>query len=97
MITLHVNGNNHQVEAERNELLVWVLREKLGLTDTKFGCGIERCGACTVLMDDRPRRSCIISVAEAIGKKIVTREGLAGDNAPREKLPLQGDSKTEDR
>jgi isoquinoline 1-oxidoreductase alpha subunit len=66
----------------------------LGLTETRFGCGIERCGACTVLMDGRPRRSCIISVAEAIGKKIVTREGLADDNALSEKL--QGDGKTGD-
>ncbi len=92
MMTLHVNGNNHQVEAEQHELLVWVLREKLGLTETKFGCGIERCGACTVLMNGRPRRSCMIYVAEAIGKKIVTREGLVDDNAISDRM--KGDGKT---
>jgi isoquinoline 1-oxidoreductase alpha subunit len=84
MITLHINGNNHQVEADQDELLVWVLHEKLGLTKTRFGCGIEMCGACTVLVDGRPRRSCIIPVAEVIGRKIITREGLTEEISLRE-------------
>lgn len=79
MITLHVNGTSHQVEATQDELLVWVLRDKLGFTKTRFGCGIEMCGACTVLVDGRPRRSCVIPVAEVIGRDIITREGLIGD------------------
>lgn len=81
MITLNINGKNVQVAAEPDELLVWVIREKVGLTKTKFGCGIEMCGACRVLVDGEVRRSCIIDVAEVVGKKIVTLEGLP-DNHP---------------
>ncbi len=77
MITLDVNGRQHHVEAEPKELLVWVLREKLGLTETRFGCGTEMCGACTVLVDDHPTHACTTLVASVIGKKIVTREEIA--------------------
>ncbi len=74
-IILNINGYNYQVEAEPKELLVWVLREKLKMTETRFGCGVEMCGACTVLVDNKLTRSCITSVSEVIGRKIVTREG----------------------
>ncbi|MBT8332885.1 MAG: 2Fe-2S iron-sulfur cluster binding domain-containing protein [Desulfobacterales bacterium] len=80
MITLNINGENHQVAAEPGELLVWVIREKVGLTGTKFGCGIEMCGACRLLIDGEVKRSCMIDVAEVMGKKIVTLEGLPEDH-----------------
>ncbi len=76
MIDLHINGKKHQVEAEPNELLVWVIREKIGLTATKFGCGIEMCGACKVLIDGEITRSCVTNLSEVAGKKIFTKEGL---------------------
>ncbi|MGB3223009.1 MAG: 2Fe-2S iron-sulfur cluster-binding protein [Desulforhopalus sp.] len=79
MITLNVNGSDCQVEAEQTDLLVWVLREKLGLTATKFGCGIEMCGACTVFIDNLPAHSCSTKVADIIGRKIVTKEGISDD------------------
>ena len=80
MITLNINGKNHQVAAEPGELLVWVIREKVGLTGTKFGCGTEMCGACRVVVDGEVTLSCITDVAEVIGKKIVTLEGLPEDH-----------------
>ena len=79
MLTLNINGDDYQVRADPNELLVWVINEKIGLTCTKFGCGIEMCGACTVLIDGEATRSCITDVSEFIGKKIITREGLPED------------------
>ncbi len=80
MLTLNVNGDDYQVRADPDELLVWVINEKIGLTSTKFGCGIEMCGACTVLIDGESTRSCITNVSEVIGKTIVTREGLPEDH-----------------
>jgi len=80
MLTLNINGDDYQVRADPNELLVWVINEKIGLTCTKFGCGIEMCGACTVLIDGESTRSCITNVSEVIGKTIVTREGLPEDH-----------------
>lgn len=80
MLTLNINGDDYQVRADPNELLVWVINEKIGLTCTKFGCGIEVCGACTVLIDGEATRSCITDVSEVIGKKIITREGLPEDH-----------------
>ncbi len=80
MITLDVNGKSFQVEASPDEPLLWVIREKLGLTGTKFGCGEALCGACTVLVDGEATRSCVTSVSEVVGKKIVTVDGLAKDH-----------------
>ena len=78
--TLNVNGKNYAVTASSPEMpLLWVLRDKIGLTGTKYGCGIEVCGACTVLVDGQPEKSCDMSVQEAVGRKIVTVEGLATD------------------
>lgn len=81
MITLNVNGNDVEVDAKPDELLVWVINEKVGLTSTKFGCGIETCGACKVLVDGETTRSCVVDVGEVIGKKITTKEGVP-DNHP---------------
>ena len=77
MAILSVNGKSFDVEAEADTPLLWVLRENLGLTGTKYGCGIAQCGACTVHIDGAPVRSCSVQLGDAIGKKITTIEGLA--------------------
>lgn len=75
-IELHVNGIRHRVKVDLERTLLSVLREELGLTGTKYGCGEAKCGACTVLMDSKAVRSCITPVSRAEGKKILTIEGL---------------------
>jgi len=77
MAILSVNGKSFDVEAEADTPLLWILRENLGLTGTKYGCGIAQCGACTVHIDGAPVRSCSVQLGDAIGKKITTIEGLA--------------------
>ena len=81
MAALNVNGTTHQVDVDPNTPLLWVLRETIGLTGTKYGCGIAQCGACTVHIDGVAMRSCGISVSEAAGKQITTIEGLATNGA----------------
>ena len=76
MITLLVNGVRHQVDAEPDTPLLWVLRDALGLTGTKYGCGVAACGACTVHINGAPARACMTPVAAAVGQKITTIEGL---------------------
>jgi aerobic-type carbon monoxide dehydrogenase small subunit (CoxS/CutS family) len=76
MPTLDVNGTPHDVDVDDATPLLWVLRDALGLTGTKFGCGIAQCGACTVHVDGEPRRSCVTPISELAGKKVVTIEGL---------------------
>ena len=79
-LTLNVNGVNHTVTVSDSSMpLLWVLRDLIGLTGTKYGCGIEGCGACTVLIDDQREHSCVFDVSSAVGKKIVTIEGLSAD------------------
>ena len=82
MANLTINGKTINVDAEADTPLLWAIRENVGLTGTKYGCGIALCGACTVHVDGVAMRSCGISVGEAAGKQIITIEGLAGDNAP---------------
>jgi isoquinoline 1-oxidoreductase alpha subunit len=77
MIRLSINGKSHQVDVEPNTPLLWVIREQVGLTGTKYGCGIAQCGACTVHLDGAAVRSCGIPVSAAVGKRITTIEGLA--------------------
>ena len=79
MITLTVNGKTRQVDVEPDTPLLWVVRDELELTGTKFGCGIAQCGACTVHVDGTATRSCSFPVSSAVGKKITTIEGLAKD------------------
>ena len=79
--TLTVNGSPHTVDTEPSTPLLWVLREQLGLTGTKYGCGIEVCGACTVMIDGQREHSCVYDVSSAAGKKIVTIEGLSPDRS----------------
>ncbi len=76
---LHVNGSEREVAAPADMPLLWVLRDLMGLTGTKFGCGIAQCGACTVHVDGAPLRSCITPVSAVAGKKITTIEGLSTD------------------
>jgi isoquinoline 1-oxidoreductase alpha subunit len=85
MLVLNVNGKSQQVDAEGSTPLLWVLREHLGLTGTKYGCGIAMCGACTVHVDGDPARSCVTPVSAVQGKRITTIEGLS----PAADHPLQ--------
>jgi isoquinoline 1-oxidoreductase alpha subunit len=77
MMRLTINGKAHEVDVEPDTPLLWVLRENIGLTGTKFGCGIAQCGACTVHVDGVATRSCSFPVSGAVGTKITTIEGLA--------------------
>ena len=79
-ITLKINGQSHTVEAEPDVPLLWVIREYLQLSGTKFGCGIAQCGACTVHVDGQPMRSCQLQVIRAVGREITTIEGIAADH-----------------
>jgi len=81
MITLSVNGKERQVDVADDTPLLWVLRDSLGLTGTKYGCGMALCGACTVHLDGSPIRSCVTPAAAVAGKKITTIEGLSGDRS----------------
>jgi isoquinoline 1-oxidoreductase alpha subunit len=87
MISLEVNGVVHQVNVANPDMpLLWVLRDVIGLTGTKYGCGIEVCGACTVLVDGEAQRSCQINASSVVGSKITTVEGLSPDGKSH---PLQ--------
>jgi isoquinoline 1-oxidoreductase subunit alpha len=76
MLTLNVNGKARRVDAEPSTPLLWVLRDTLGMTGTKFGCGMALCGACTVHLDGEPVRSCVTPASAAAGRKIVTIEAI---------------------
>ena len=80
MQTLIINGTRHDVDVEDEMPLLWVLRDELGKTGTKFGCGIGQCGACSVIIDEAVVRSCVYPFISAQGKKITTIEGLGGDH-----------------
>jgi nicotinate dehydrogenase subunit A len=86
MISLDVNGKMHSVDVSPDTPLLYVLRNDLGLHGPKFGCGLGQCGACTVIMDGKAVRSCILPVSRAAGRKIVTLEGLGSPEKPH---PLQ--------
>ncbi|MDO8787661.1 MAG: (2Fe-2S)-binding protein [Sulfuritalea sp.] len=77
MLKLNVNGKPHQVDVEPEMPLLWVLRDHLGLLGAKYGCGVALCGACTVHVDGVAVRSCVVPASAAVGKKVVTIEGLA--------------------
>ncbi|MFO1414852.1 MAG: (2Fe-2S)-binding protein [Burkholderiales bacterium] len=79
--TLNVNGKSYTVNVDAATPLLWTLRDVIGLTGTKYGCGIEVCGACTVLVDGQPEKSCDMDTSSAAGKKITTVEGLSADRS----------------
>ena len=81
MTKLTVNKRQYDVETDPSTPLLWVLRDDLGLTGTKFGCGVAQCGACTVHVDGEPRRACITTVKSVEGKEITTIEGLSPDSS----------------
>jgi len=83
--TLTINGTRHEIDVEPETPLLWVLRDTVGLTGTKFGCGIAQCGACTVHLDGQPVRSCSTPASSAVGREITTIEGLS----PNASHPLQ--------
>ncbi|MFY2762900.1 (2Fe-2S)-binding protein [Arenimonas sp. MALMAid1274] len=78
---LSVNGTDHEVDAPADMPLLWVLRDLMGLTGTKFGCGIAQCGACTVHVDGTPLRSCVTPVSAIGARKVTTIEGLSADGS----------------
>lgn len=78
MVTLTINGNQHRIDAEPDMPLLWAIRDLVGLTGTKFGCGMAQCGACTVLLDGAPVRSCQTFVGDIEDAKVTTIEGLTG-------------------
>jgi isoquinoline 1-oxidoreductase alpha subunit len=77
MVRLTINGKSHSVDVEPDTPLLWAIRDSIGMTGTKYGCGIAQCGACTVHIDGVATRSCSVQVSDAVGKKITTIEGLA--------------------
>jgi isoquinoline 1-oxidoreductase alpha subunit len=77
MISLTVNGKRHDVDVSPDMPLLWVIRDTIGLTGTKFGCGLAQCGACTVHLDGVPTRSCVTAVSSVGGKQVTTIEGLS--------------------
>jgi isoquinoline 1-oxidoreductase subunit alpha len=81
MVHLNINGREQQVDVDGDTPLLWVLRDTLGLTGTKYGCGIAQCGACTVHVDGDAVRSCSVTAASVEGQKIVTIEGLSPDGS----------------
>ena len=81
MIELTVNGKTHRVDVEADTPLLWVLRDELGLTGTKFGCGMNLCGACTVHLDGSPVRTCTLPVSAAAGRAVTTIEGISTDSS----------------
>ena len=92
MAKLNVNKKDYEVDSDPSTPLLWVLRDDLGMTGTKFGCGIAQCGACTVHVDGRAVRSCITPLRSAEGKKITTIEGLAEDRShPLQKAWVEKD------
>jgi isoquinoline 1-oxidoreductase alpha subunit len=80
MITLHINKKEYHVEADPEMPLLWAIRDMVGLTGTKYGCGVAQCGACTVLMNGEAVRSCVTKLSRAEGQQLVTIEGLSENN-----------------
>ena len=81
MVSLKVNGTTHTVDVDDDTPLLWAIRDNIGLTGTKFGCGVAQCGACTVFIDGQPLRSCVTPVSAVGTSEITTIEGLAGKEA----------------
>ena len=92
MIVIIVNGRKHSVDVAGDTPLLWVLRDNLGMTGTKYGCGIAQCGACTVHLEGKPIRSCVTQISGLNGKRITTIEGLSADGShPLQKVWMAED------
>src|SRR3954452_12262136 len=90
--TIKVNGTAHNIDVDGDTPLLWVLRDLLGLTGTKFGCGMAQCGACTVHLNGEAVRSCVTLVGRAAGQPVVTIEGLSDDRShPLQKAWMEAD------
>ena len=89
MIKLNINGVDREVDVPEDTPLLWVLRDEIGLTGTKFGCGVAQCGACTIHLDGSPMRACQTPVGDVADSKVVTIEGLVGDGATKEGKAVQ--------
>jgi isoquinoline 1-oxidoreductase alpha subunit len=81
MTKLTINGRTHEVDVEGDTPLLWVIRDEVNLTGTKFGCGVGACGACTVLLEGEPTRSCVMPISAVAGRSITTIEGLSADKS----------------
>lgn len=79
MTTLNINGETFEVDADPSTPILWVLRDTLGMSGTKFGCGVAACGACTIHLNGQPTRSCVTPISAAAGQKVTTIEGIAND------------------
>ena len=93
-ISFKLNGNPTGIDVDDGRMLLWVLRTELGLTGTKYGCGISACGSCTVIVDNEAVRSCQLPIKEVEGKEVITIEGLAdnGDLHPLQKAFIEHDA-----
>ena len=92
MVRLNINGKDHDIDVDPNTPLLWAIRENVGLTGTKYGCGIAQCGACTVHVDGVATRSCSFPVSGAVGTKVTTIEGLDRSRRPAVRLlPVRPD------
>ncbi|PRP90185.1 Isoquinoline 1-oxidoreductase subunit alpha [Enhygromyxa salina] len=80
-LSIEVNGDRHDIDVDPETPLLWVLRDELRLTGTKYGCGVAQCGACTVHVDGRPRRACVAPVRSVVDKRVTTIEGVSGPTA----------------
>src|SRR4051812_23776475 len=90
-LALNINGKDVQVDVEPETPLLWVLRDTVGLTGTKYGCGVAQCGACTIHVDGQPTKSCNVNAASVVGKKVLTIEGLSPDRShPVQKAWIEG-------
>ncbi len=81
MLSINVNDSEHEIDVPPDTPLLWVIRDEIGLTGTKFGCGVAQCGACTVHLDGQATRSCVFPVSAAVGKRVQTIESLSSDNS----------------
>ncbi|MBK9528765.1 MAG: (2Fe-2S)-binding protein [Acidobacteria bacterium] len=92
MAKISVNRKQYEVDADPGTLMLWVLRDEIGLTGTKFGCGIAQCGSCTIHVDGEAKRSCVTPLSSVLGKEITTIEGLSNDlTHPLQKAWIDGD------
>ena len=95
MITLNVNGEDHAIDVTDDTPILWALRDVIGMTGTKFGCGKALCGACTIHLDGTPTRSCITPVSMAAGKKITTIEAIGATEAGRKITTIEAVGETD--